>query len=46
MSAASWVRRDVGGTEWVQWLERGRVNAAQIECYCVNANITITNVLA
>ena len=27
--------------EWVQWLERGSVNAAEIECYCVNANIAI-----
>ena len=28
-------------TEWVQWLKRGNVHAAQIECYCVNANIAI-----
>ena len=27
--------------EWVQWLERGSVNAAEIECYSVNANIAI-----
>ena len=27
---------------WVQWLERGSVNAAHIEGYCVNAKIAIT----
>ena len=40
MSAAAWVQRSMGATEWVHWLERGSVNA-QIECYCMNANILI-----
>ena len=28
-------------TKWAQWLERGSMHAAQIECNCVNANIAI-----
>ena len=31
-----------GATEWVQWLERGRMNAAQIECNCIHVNFAIT----
>ena len=30
-----------GATEWVQWLERVSMNAAQIECYLMNAYIAI-----
>ena len=30
-----------GATEWVQWLERGRMNAAQIECNCIHVNFAI-----
>ena len=36
-----WLRRSAGATELVQWLERGSMNAAQMECNCVNANIGI-----
>ena len=33
--------RRVDATEWVQWLERGGMNAGQIKCNCVNVNIAI-----
>ena len=53
ISAAAWVWRNpllssyghliwsAGATEWVQWPERGSMNAAQIKCNCMNANIAI-----
>ena len=41
ISAAAWVRQSAGAKEWVQWLERGSMNPAQIECNCVNENIAI-----
>ena len=41
MDAAALVQRGICATGCVQWLDRGCVNAAQIECYCVNVNIAI-----
>ena len=31
----------MGATECVLWLEKGSVNASEIECNCVNANLAI-----